>query len=389
MQTFLRAAARDEQLRAETVAAESEPPVQMAPPARWSSTIVQWAMAASFLGLIAWFASAPPKTASAMTLVRSSGTVSLESDQGQASPLQVGEAINSGTLSVQGDGARAEFTYPDGSTLLFAGDSEFTLGQRADKTLHLNRGALRANVTPESIRRPLVLRTPTAEATAVGTEFALNATAAETLVQVDRGSVQLRRLCDDQIVTVSGNEQVRAGNTVAQQFVSKPAQPAPSRWKADSGDDSIHWKGQWSKDGTLVAAAETIYRKDVQREEVHFHAGAKNEFPGLATLDSDSAVRIKFRLKYAINVGVFISTRSSGWDFTGNFQAYIDHSRAPVDADGWRTVTIPMSQFNPLHRGGQRFQDGRVAATVFATTYSIDAGLEIAELEVIAGKDET
>ena len=96
--------------------------------------------------------------------------------------------------------------------------------------------------------------------------------------------------------------------------------------------------GEWRAPEILVAVPRTVFVTESGEHEDHFHAGASGDFPGLVTLRNDSAVRVRYRIQRPLNLGLFISTHTEGGEFSGNFQAYVEHRKTPADAEGWRTA---------------------------------------------------
>lgn len=389
MLKFVTAVARDEQLR-RLVSATKSTTIQQSNQQSTKKTrtrrrqIGKWMTVASLVVAMTWFVLPRQNDASIVTFEGSSGPVSLRTIEGAQSGLQSGETFTVGTLQIGGEGTRAKFTYDDGSRLSIAGGAEIEFAHDRGKKLVLQRGTMQANISPQPKKRPLIVLTPTAEAIVKGTTFVVDSGETETLLHVDQGTLQIRRLADDQTVLLAQNEEVVAQRETAEPLESRPVKPLPTTWKVTPTlAGNVKWKGNWSDDGILKASATEIYRKDINAKENHYHAGVHDDFPGLFRLEENSAVRIRYRINTPLNIGLFISTHSTTWNFTGNFQAYIAEELTPPDEDGWRTATVPMKSFYPMQRTGLKFQPGTVAAAIFATTYGSDIGLEVAELEVI------
>ncbi|MEZ6131093.1 MAG: FecR family protein [Planctomycetaceae bacterium] len=336
-----------------------------------------------------WFAAPKAKHNTRITLVQTSGPVLLRNDangkdvDGNVEQLEIDAQLSAGTIVVDGVGSRAEFAFVDGSTFELSGGSELTVGNGDGKQLFLRRGTMLASISIQPAGHPLVIQTVTAEAVVLGTSFGINATDTETLLQVSSGAVRLRRLSDDQATTVNMNKQIRADKTAGQPLRSEPISALLHSWRVDPTIDSAAWLGEWSDAGILRATPQKVFLKKVDVEESHFHAGVANNYPGLVTLDANSMVRIRYRIDRPRNVGLFISTHAVSWDFTGNFQVYVEDAKTPADNEGWRTATVPIMSFHPM---GELlpFQAGCVVSTIYATTWSENLGLEVAELEILS-----
>lgn len=393
MKKFVTALARDEQLRKAVAASEPVAATEASRPTgnklpHRPRSVVRWMLTASLIVAVSWFLLPNENSASIVTFEGGSGPVSLQSDEGIESGLESGETFTTGTLQVGGDGTRAKFSYADGSRVSVAGGTELKFTRGNGKRLTLNRGTLAANVSPQSKRQPLVLRTPTAEATTLGTSFIVDAEDADILLRVNKGSVEFRRLADNKTLLIAQNQQVQTDQTTSEPLQAEKVEPLPSNWKASPKvKGKLKWRGDWLNGDILKAVPHQIFRKRLGVYETHYHAGARNDFPGLFTLEKNSEIRIRYRIKRPINIGLFISTHSPTWNYTGNFQAYIQETLSPPDAEGWRTATVAIDSFQPMPGSPKEFTPGSVAANIFATTYADDVGLEVAELELITDSE--
>ena len=191
MRQFLLAVARDEQLRSAVLAQESFAVAkeQTAPRSSVKKPLrryISWSVAACIVLLVAcWLVGLRTAREPGVTLVESSGLVSRRTDaHPQATQFQTGETLSVGTVAVEGEGARASFTYADGVQFSLATGSELAVESGTDKKLFLRRGVLLATAPTLRGDQPLFVRTPTAEATVVGTSFGISAGRAETLLRV-------------------------------------------------------------------------------------------------------------------------------------------------------------------------------------------------------------
>lgn len=369
-----------------TVARHTRPVPQSSTPryAR-SGAAVACVTLLTLLAVATWFGTVRNRQPEFATLMHANGAVQLRSGlRSDTRPISPGERIANGTLVIDGEISRAEFQFEDRSSFTLSGPSELTLRGDAGKLLFLHRGVLLANVSPQPTGRPLRVRTPTAEAVVLGTSFAINAAETETFLRVNTGTVELHRLADNQSLKVSNREQARATTNIDQPLTPEPIVSLPDQWNARPDAPHVaHWKGRWNEENVLVAAPQTVFIKEEGIQEEHYHAGAWNGFPGLVTLREHSAVRVRYRLQEALNIGLFLVTHTESGDFSGNFEGYVLQRETPPDADGWRTATVPVASLRPIQGPRMPFRPGCIAAAVFVTTYSRDAGLELAELEVV------
>ncbi len=360
---------------------------------RWtfrSNAILKCTAAVILATVVTWIAMQRADPETQVTLVQMSGPVSWRNENGgNVEHLKIDAKVSMGTLVVEGEGSRGKFAFADGSTFELSGGSELTLGDGTGKQMFLRRGTLLASVSRQPAGRPLRIQTPTAEAVVLGTTFAMNAGETETFLRVNSGEVELRRLADNQALSVSVHEQARAGVTATQPMLSEPVTPLPGQWHATRMTPRVaSWLGEWRTPEALVAVPRVVFVNESGVEEKHYHAGASSDFPGLVTLREDSAVRVRYRIQRPLNLGLFISTHTESGVFSGNFQAYVEERKTPADSDGWRTATVPITSFKPLRWGPLPFQPDCVVEVIFATTYADDVGLEVAELEVISKGDK-
>lgn len=354
-----------------------------------SRTVLKYAAAIILTAVATWFLVPRADQRTQVSLIRTSGPVSLRKNPDSiVEPVKIDARIDAGTLVIGGMGTRAEFAFADGSTFELAGGSELTLGNGQGKQMLLRHGTLFASVAHQPARYPLRIQTPTAEAIVRGTSFALNAREAETFLRVESGAVELRRLADHQALTVSGLEQARAGVNVTQPMRPEPVTSLPDHWRANQKSlPMANWLGEWRTPEILRAVPRVVFVSELGVEERHYHAGAFGDFPGLVTLRSDSAVRVRYRIQRPLNLGLFISTHTETGEFSGNFQAYVEERKTPADAEGWRTATVPITSFMPIRVRPQPFQPNCVVEIIFATTFADDVGLELAKLEVVSKGD--
>jgi ferric-dicitrate binding protein FerR (iron transport regulator) len=108
------------------------------------------------------------------------------------------ERPRAGDRLVTGIGARSDLTLADGSRIELRERTETEL---LDGRVDLREGVLRLTVAPRPPGRPLVVSTPHAEATVLGTSFELSASGGETRLRTLAGRVRL----------AAGGQSVEAG----------------------------------------------------------------------------------------------------------------------------------------------------------------------------------
>lgn len=120
---------------------------------------------------------------------------------GEATPLRPGDHLRTGdTIATSATGS-VQLRYADGTsvTLGIAGELVLLPGEapagakERSKGLLLRAGELEAKVTPQRADQPLVILTPHATVTVIGTRFSLRIRDSQTCLQVAEGSVELRQ----------------------------------------------------------------------------------------------------------------------------------------------------------------------------------------------------
>lgn len=117
------------------------------------------------------------------------------------------------------------FRYGDGTTVELRNNTVAEVRGGLGKEISVVRGNIDASVAPQQFRRAMKFRTPTADATVLGTELQLAVRQKTTRLDVGKGSVRLTRLADSQSVQVDADEY---GLATADHFYVKQAD-----WPAD------------------------------------------------------------------------------------------------------------------------------------------------------------
>jgi len=133
--------------------------------------------------------------------------------EGNADIAREGQELLAGQgLDVRGPGGGAVVVFPDKTRVEILAEAEVRdLGTERGKKLVLERGTLRAEVTPQPQDQPLVILTPHAEAKVLGTTLRLLVDPNKTRLDVMEGKVRLTRKPDGRSVDVaSGHYAVAA-----------------------------------------------------------------------------------------------------------------------------------------------------------------------------------
>ena len=148
---------------------------------------------------------------------------SLERAGQPITPL-AGTHLQSGDVLRTSNKVTASISFaPEATRLMLQPDSELKLGTIwRGKRLVLRAGKLAASVARQRLFRPMMVTTPLAEATVVGTEFTLAATTNTTRLDVLEGIVRFKRLSDGKTVpVVAGSFAIGAvGTSVGAQSIT-------------------------------------------------------------------------------------------------------------------------------------------------------------------------
>ena len=309
--------------------------------------------------------------------------------------LSDGERIGAGTLVCESDMAYLSLRFDDGSRLTMTGDSELTVSDRGAKVLELRHGALSAQVEPQAHGQPMRIATRAAQIEVIGTQFSIVAESTETVLNVDKGRVLLRRLVDGRTVEVGAQQGVVA--SLALTDLAPVTTPIPP----------LHWHrslatplpptctGRWmpAEDGLPARAHAQPFvagRKANGTIVTHYGVGiraATGEPRCYVTVSADSVLRFRYRVARATSLKCFLSCQRPDGAFVGNFE--LSWPGSPITATsaggGWQDAELPLAAAQP--RMANTTVTGGQVATLIIHSYEDDAGLEIADVDIAPAPD--
>ncbi len=150
-------------------------------------------------------------------------------------------------LETGGSGSRVVLAFPDKTQVELGPDTALTdVKVDAGTRLFVAAGVIRATVAPQPKTKPLIVATPHAEAKVLGTELRVvvdRDPKKGTLLEVEKGRVELRRLSDRKTAIVAGGQFAIAA--VGVELKPKPLSPnVPMvRFAFDDGKTSPEWTG--------------------------------------------------------------------------------------------------------------------------------------------------
>jgi len=166
--------------------------------------------------------------------------------------------------SILTEGSRSSLVvdYPDHTRLEIGGDSIVSSltdkKDRAHKLVTLEQGVLNADVSKQPAGKSMILRTPQAEVSVLGTRFLLAAEKESTRLQVEEGAVRFTRTEDKKSI------EVRSG-FFAVAAPGKPLDPAPLPGGVRYLDIDLN-AGVTSGDGEWTVEGRTVKQSRVSRQ---------------------------------------------------------------------------------------------------------------------------
>jgi ferric-dicitrate binding protein FerR (iron transport regulator) len=389
---YLRAGALHRNLREWAIVRTDAP---AATPAE-SSLFPRWLAAAAALALLGtglwWWRM--PQLQEVITITHVDGPAAWRDAAGDhRDGLRAGDRLPAGTLTVSGVSAWAELEFADGTRVLVNGDTELVFADDGRKRLHCRRGSLSADIAPQPPGRSMLVRTAAAEIEVLGTTFAVDARASLTSVSVEEGTVRVRRLADRTSADVSADEMLIVETSGPMPPLAPVAPPAPlARWQADlAAPIDGNWIGQWlpatAADPARVAAVAAPMGRQTApdvRPVVKMAFDSPDETSLRVAVTADTRVRLRVRSSGMDRLWVFLHTDNGAGAFRGNFEVEAALADFPADAQGWRTVVLPLAAAVPVH---PRFNEllGNAVRRMIVDPKSHAAEFELADLELLPG----
>ncbi len=387
---------------------QSVPAVQplASPRSKWSiawlspwPTVAMWLLMLGMAGGLVSMRMQREKGAVSVALEPSKMIVTLDAIHGAAEwsdgatiqHLSTGseQRLAAGALLLEGDDSSAQLRFDDGTRVTVSGGAEVEFSQDLQKRLRLRRGSLTADVTRQPEGHPLVIETPTARVEVIGTVFSLVADSEQTALNVEQGAVRMLRLVDGQQVEVQDQRRAVASlNASAEMQVVRAGVP-PDVWRQtfDQPPPAV-CKGAWiARDGeqpNRVCAVPCVASRKISGVPVVHHGitARSGVETNLVTLHAGSVLRVRYRLMGEAPLRIMLGTNQPGGSFAGNFEVKRSSRTGVVDADGWRTLTVPLSEFRPLMKRFPMPQDGSQVSLIMVNSHEHDVGLEVCELGI-------
>ena len=275
--------------------------------------------------------------------------------------LEVGESLAGGTLEVLAADAWASFRFHDGSIVTLSGEAEAVLSDRGQTRLQLHHGSMSAEVEPQPVASPMIVRTLAAEVEVLGTQFNLSARATDTELAVNEGRVRFLRSSDGKALDVSAEHRAVASLDPAADFSVQPLGPQVTTWQSRLENDSEVMHGYWKptlfelriKLKQAVAAGETTeaealaeYQQAVRLDSQGSVWGKPSKIGCFVWLDvrdengrrvlltDQSKLRVTGRILAPSNLEMGVSTFEAGGGFHDKFICSITTKELNRSPDG-------------------------------------------------------
>lgn len=320
-----------------------------------------------------------------LTLVDASGSIAWSSDGEWRTEVSIGDQLAAGTIEAVGETASAQLRFTDGTLISLTGESELSFSEDGQKRLVLRRGSLSAQVRPQPKGRPMLVRTPTAEAEVVGTVFNLATRADDTLLKVDEGMVKLKRLADGSAIEVPAKRSAVASLDSALKLDAATTPEPLTRWSFDftTTVPPRDWRGV-SNGTRIVASPYAAARKSSGNVVTHFGVSVRTAQlnPPLSLIATGTSV-IRYRLKQdrPAPLQIMLLTSKLHGDYGGNFEVKIGENDLHPDRDGWCEIAIPLKAFKAISKK-HLSPTGNILNSVLISSFQKDTQLAVSRFDL-------
>lgn len=306
--------------------------------------------------------------------------------------LAVGDRLQDGLVSLEGDSAVIGLRFHDGTLVTLVGESMLEFSDRGQKSLMLRHGSLSIEARPQPQGRPMMVRTPTAEMEVVGTVFSVSANEKKTHLGVEEGSVRIRRLADGQVLHVPERQVATASLDATLPLAARSPSTMPTEFiHTGDVDSSLSREGRWlpAESGLpsrLRAIPRIAGRWPDGRPIIHYGVSLRAPDAGFVAFSAAGTVTIRCRMAMRETLRVMLNMRRPEGAFAGNFEAKVtlDPGDAGVDGDGWRTVALRAKDFVPIVDLHPALTPDMVVSMLLVDTFKSEAELEVAKWRVDA-----
>ena len=115
-------------------------------------------------------------------------------------PVTAELRVMDGDKIIVEDEGDARITWNDSTVTQFKDKTEAFFNLKNGKVITLNSGKFQAQVTKQPPNMPMIVHTPSSSVTVLGTRFRLKVNKEQSLLEVDRGAVELKNLMGESLV---------------------------------------------------------------------------------------------------------------------------------------------------------------------------------------------
>jgi len=361
--------------------------------ARWSFALTATAVAVVALFAILYFSqptdepkvAAEPKVATVTGLY---GPIQFTGNGGSVlHDLAVGSELSGGTVDGMSPESWLELDFNDGSTVTISGTSMLTFSDPGQKELHLKSGRISASVETQPVAKPMLIHTPTAMLTVVGTTFEVEAGPAATALNVSEGEVRVKRLSDGRSIDVPANHRAIAA---ADRELSREKVPdSVDHWKSQLRLGPEGTYGKWSPataatDATLQAIPYSL-RPGVLVYIASIPVSRGDKPP--VVLQPGSRFRVRGRIASPQTVYFGVTVRHSNGVFAGRFLTTRPAVEFPSGQDFEVVLNLEDFRLDPtlveLKSRLPSVPFHLVVESMWCHTWRESAGLEIIETQLV------
>ena len=316
------------------------------------------------------------------------------------------------TLESMSADAWVELQFRDGSTIAISGRTLLTLSEEDQKVLRLRFGNLSADVATQPAGLPMLIHTPSAELSVLGTQFNVDAHSEATTLVVNEGLVRLKRLADGQQVDVKSSHGVTASNGAEEALAPTKRSDAVAIWQGDLPSDVV--QGKWVSELWVIAMK---LKKSVAAGRMD-KATAKAAFKDAASLDSvggsvwavpesfgslivlsvsqpsqapviatqNARFRIRGRVYESVEVQFGISVNDQHGGFAGKHSINVS-GNALKNGENDFDIELPIADFREVTHLGSEIV-GKELQDWWCVTKSRSSKIEITHVELLAQPEE-
>lgn len=355
--------------------------------ARWSFALT--ATAVAVVALIAiLFLSQPTGEPKVATVTGLYGPVQFTGNGGRVlHDLAIGSKLSSGTVDGTSPESWLELKFNDGSTVTISGASMLTFSDPGQKELRLKSGRISASVATQPVGKPMLIHTPTAMLTVVGTTFEVEVGLAATALNVSEGEVRVKRLSDGRSIDVPANHRAIAA---ADRELSHEKVPDPiEHWKSQLPLGPEGTYGKWSPatdgaDATLRAIPYSL-RPGVVVYIASIPVSRGDKPP--VVLQPGSRFRVRGRITSPQTVYFGVTVRHSNGVFAGKFLTERPADEFPAGQDFEVVLNLEDFRLDPtlveLKSRLPSVPFHLVVESVWCHTWRESVGLEIIETQLV------